>query len=397
VQLSDRSVSRTPRTLPLDIVPRKEKTRRVTLFSQDLELGEADSEERTPFPPADRKLTTQPYDLSVQTLAEQWSSGILVLPDIQREYVWDDAKASRLIESLLLNVPVPVLYFAETAEAKYEIIDGHQRVRSIVRFLSNEFALTGIRVLTEYGGCRVTQLPDREQRFLRMRTLRAIIIGYESAPNMKFEIFERLNSGAIALNAQELRHAMYRGTLNRLLHELVRYGPFREIVGGKHPRKHMVDEELTLRFFTFYDRMDRYKPPLKRFLNDYMSENRNVDPATQQTLSELFRQTIDRVHSFVGGAAFRLADVNGRPMESAVNRALFDAQMLPFAWASDVSSASRETVLRELAQLYQQSTFLDAIQRATGDRARTRTRIRETVAALQRSGMMIAVPYDLAD
>ena len=108
-----------------------------TLNPQD--LGEGDEEEDYEFPPSERKVFTQPLDLSVQTLHEQWTNKLLVLPDIQREYVWDNAKASRLVELLLLNIPIPVLYFAETEEAKYEIFDGHQRVRSIVNYLNGLF------------------------------------------------------------------------------------------------------------------------------------------------------------------------------------------------------------------------------------------------------------------
>ena len=101
-----------------------------------------DSGETFSFPPAERNVVTQSYDLSIQALMEQWGGNVLVIPETQREYIWDDGRASRLIESLLLNIPVPVLYFAETEDAQYEIIDGQQRVRSIVRFVSNEFALT---------------------------------------------------------------------------------------------------------------------------------------------------------------------------------------------------------------------------------------------------------------
>jgi uncharacterized protein with ParB-like and HNH nuclease domain len=159
------------------------------------DLGEMEGDEDFTFPPAERRLVTQPVDLSVQTLTEQWENHLLILPDIQREYVWDNGKASRLIESLILNIPIPVLYFSETAEARYEIIDGHQRVMSIVRYLSNQFTLSGLSILREYRGLRFHNLPEREQRFLKMRTLRTILISAESHPNMKFEIFERLNTG----------------------------------------------------------------------------------------------------------------------------------------------------------------------------------------------------------
>jgi uncharacterized protein with ParB-like and HNH nuclease domain len=191
------------------------------------DLGEMDNDEDFTFPPEERRVITQPLDLSVQTLVEQWNDKHLILPPIQREYVWDNGKASRLIESLILNIPVPVLYFAETQDAKYEIIDDHQRVRSIVRFINNEFGLSGVAVLREYKGLRFHQLPEREQRFVRMRTLRIILISIDSHPNMKFEIFERLNTGAIVLNAQELRNFIYRGTFNNMLHELANDAVFR--------------------------------------------------------------------------------------------------------------------------------------------------------------------------
>ena len=223
------------------------------------DLGEMEGEEPFDFPPAERLVVTQPVDLSVQTLIEQWGEKVLILPDIQREYVWDNGKASRLIESLVLNIPIPALYFAENQEAKYEIIDGHQRVRSIVGYVNNEFSLSGIAVLREYKGLRFHQLPEREQRFLKMRTLRTILISIDSHPNMRFEIYERLNTGAILLNAQELRNSIYRGPFNNLLHELAKTSEFRkQLIGTKVPRRRMVDEELILRFLSLHFELGQY-------------------------------------------------------------------------------------------------------------------------------------------
>jgi hypothetical protein len=217
-------------------------------YSSNQDLGESDDSESSPIPLDERKVYTQPLDLSVQTLVEQWDHDVLVLPEIQRQYVWDNGKASRLVESLLMKIPIPVLYFAETEDATFEIIDGHQRVRSIPRFITNEFPLRGLPFLKEFTGSRFHQLPAPEQRFLKMRTLRAIIIGVESHPSMNFEIFERLNTGAISLNAQELRNSTFRGPLNRALNDLAREDSFRALIGTKQPRRRMVDQELVLRF-----------------------------------------------------------------------------------------------------------------------------------------------------
>lgn len=365
--------------------------------AEDQDLGEMEGDEEFTFPPAERRLVTQPVDLSVHTLLEQWNSGLLFLPDIQRQYVWDNAKASRLIESLLLNIPIPVLYFAETPEAKYQIIDGHQRVRSIVRFLSNEFSLSSLAVLDEYKGARFHSLPDREQRFLRMRTLRAVIITIESHPSMKFEIFERLNSGAVALNAQELRNSIHRGGFNNLLHELAKHKHLRMYVGSKAPRKRMVDEELILRFFALRSMFDRYRPPLKRFLNDYMESMSDASTEEIGKMAALFDSTMRRVSRVMGPSAFRVTDKNGAATEMALNRALFDAQMVACSWIVDFrEDKDYSLAAREVFALCTDEKFLDAIRRATGDRARTARRLRETVAALERGCVSVAVPYDLS-
>jgi hypothetical protein len=361
------------------------------------DLGEMEGDEDFVFPPTERRLVTQPLDLSIQTLLEQWDNKLLILPEIQREYVWDNGKASRLIESLILNIPIPVLYFSETQEAKYEIIDGHQRVRSIVRYFNNEFVLSGVAVLREYKGLRFHQLPDREQRFLRMRTLRTIIISVESHPNMKFEIYERLNTGAILLNAQELRNSVYRGAFNELLHELSRSTTFRRIIGTKVPRKRMVDEELILRFFSPHSGLETYRTPLKRFLNNYMQRVRNGNPDEIENLRGTFEGATKMVNALLGTTAFRVINHDTGTTEPAVNRALFDAQMLSSCWVtSDVAEIEIARVRRELAGLFGDELFMDSIQRATGDRARTLKRIRETVSALERAGLRVQAPFDLS-
>ncbi len=366
--------------------------------TSNLAEEEMDSAENSSFPPAERKVVTQSYDLSIQTLMEQWTGKLLIIPEIQREYIWDDGRASRLIESLLLNIPVPVLYFAETEDAKYEIIDGQQRVRSIVRFVSNEFGLTALNVLNDYRGMRFHELPEREQRFLKMRMVRAVIISHESHPTMKFEIFERLNSGSMSLNPQELRNSIYRGPFNKMLRQLVADQHLRTIIGTKHPRPRMLDEELLLRFFALAKEYDKYRPPLKRFLNNFMSSVRHSDEAAIAAFSDLFHKTIERVSAALGTSAFRLVDANGNAQEKTINRSLFDGQMLIFSWMNDDQGAvETDQLLVNLARLYQQPGFSDLIRRSTGDRSRTRMRVRQLVEAITDSGVALTAPFNLAD
>jgi hypothetical protein len=358
----------------------------------DLLLGEADQSEDVVFPPPERKITTTAYDLSVNTLVEQWDDDLLIIPPIQREYVWDNGKASRLIESLLLNIPIPVLYFQETEDAKYEIIDGHQRVKSVVRYIKNEFGLSGLRILDEYKRKRFHQLPEREQRFLRSRVMRAIIITQDSHPTMKIEVFGRLNTGGIALNSQELRNALFQGTLNDLLGELQSNSSFRTCIGTKQPRKRMVDQELVLRYLALRERIDTYRPPLIQFLHKFMRDNRNATSRTISSLRESFESTVELVGKALGGLAFRPITADGEPLEAPVNRALFDAQMLAFSWANPNGTLPKKRIIRATAKLYEDEDFLDAIRRATGDRARLLTRLHRYGEALEEAGLEVNIP-----
>ena len=254
----------------------------------------------------------------MQTLVEQWKNGQLVLPDIQREYVWDNAKASRLIESLLLNIPIPVLYFAETEEAKYEIFDGHQRVASIVRYFNGLYSLSGLAVLREYRGLRYSELPERERRFLTMRTLRTILISIDSAPTMKFEIYERLNTGSISLNAQELRNPIYRGPFNDMLHELTNFPPFRGLIATRQPRRRMVDEEAILRFFAMRAGIGVYRTPLKKFLNVFMAQVRHSSADQISEYARVFHYAVHRAATLWGIChfAFLIATANPKKARS---------------------------------------------------------------------------------
>ena len=367
-------------------------------------LEESEGEEPIIFPPPERKINTQPYDLSIQTLIEQWQDRTLEIPEIQREYVWDNGRASRLIESLILNIPIPPVYFSETKNATFEVIDGHQRVKSIVRYLNNEFGLSGLRVLGEFKGVRFFKLPIREQRFLRSRSLRVVVITHDSHPSMKFEVFERLNTGGISLNAQELRNSIYRGTFNNELKELVKDRNFRTCIGTTTPRRRMVDEELILRFFALGDLFAAYRPPLKRRLNDYMSENRNPSDEWLEQKRVLFRETMLQLAEVLGERAFRLIDSEGNPLRDknnrqlprGVNRALFDAQALAFSWAEKpFSDHAKGVVVEHMSAALNKESTQDSVSLATGDRKRILDRVKSMVSALRASDIDVDAPVEL--
>lgn len=337
----------------------------------------------------DRKLVTQPYDLGVKSLSRDIEQGRISLNiEYQRKYVWDLGKASRLIESLLLNVPIPVCYFAEDENGNYEVIDGLQRLTTIKNFLEDEFPLSGLPVLTELDGKRFTDLAPRDQRRLENRTIRCIVITEDSNPDIKFDVFERLNTGAAMLTAQELRNSVYRGPFNDKLKELAAEEYFTELLGTESNRR-MDFEELILRFFALADRLESYKPPLRQFLNDYMRANRPAQP--DAALVQLFTDTCAVVRDVLGASPFRSPG-----SKNLVNKAMFDAFMVPAAFADKAAlRASASEARAAIDAVVKEEEFLTAIGRATADRQRMLYRIGVVADRLRKAGIPVALPEGL--
>lgn len=335
----------------------------------------------------DRKLVTQPYDFAVHSLSSDIEEGRVQLSvEYQRDFVWDSAKSSRLIESLLLNVPVPVIYFAETRDGAYEVIDGLQRLTAIHNFLQGELSLRGLTVLQELNGLRIGDLDPRDRRRLQSRTLRCIVITEESDPDIKFDVFERLNTGAAVLNAQELRNSVYRGPFNESLRNLAsRDSVLRDI--GVQANRRMDVEEMILRFFALHDRLGDYQPPLRQFLNSYMRDRRD-HPLTPGE-EDLFISTLEVVRAACGPDPFRSPSSN-----NPVNKALFDAIMIPFAAArleipGPHAANNFQTALRRCLE---QEEFQASIGRATADRSRVFKRIATIASILQGAGQVVPLP-----
>lgn len=345
----------------------------------------------------DRRLVTQPYDYSIQQLVDEIGRGKIRLDiEYQRKYVWDDGKASRLIESLLLNVPIPVCYFAEDDDFNFEVIDGLQRITSLKRYMQDEFPLTGVTVLNEIQAKKFSELAPRDQRRLANRTIRCVAITADSHPDIKFDVFERLNTNVAVLTAQEIRNCVYRGDFNSSLKEQAKYSALGELVGSTGAKR-MVAEELILRFLALHSRLKEYRPPLRQFLNRYMRDRRSVPMSAKEI--ELFMDCVDTAIEVFGSAAFRVPDRTGT-VHNTVNKALFDAVMISIAYCDRTELRARKVELEHfIPNLLKVEEFKNSLGRATADRKRVYTRIREVSSALERYGVRSAaldlVPVDV--
>jgi hypothetical protein len=250
-----------------------------------------------------------------------------------------------------LNVPIPAIYTAEDEYTGKEIvIDGQQRILTFHGFIKNKFKLKGLSVLSELNGYYYKDLSNLKDETIKHftdelgdlqesicdRPIRVIKILKESHPDIKFEIFERLNSGSVKLNDQELRNCIYRGDLNDLLKILVKNKDFQRLQGLNEEHLRMLDAERVLRFFAFCDKSERnYKSPLKKFLNDYMKSKQKIAQNEIEEKEQLFKKCVELCQTVFGNTAFRRIfpgdedNFNGY-VDDSLNQGIFDVQMYGF-------------------------------------------------------------------
>jgi uncharacterized protein with ParB-like and HNH nuclease domain len=180
-----------------------------------------ETEQPLDIPQNESSVNSDKNDRSIYELFRRYQRGDLILdPKFQRRYVWDDIKASKLIESILIDIPIPIIYLAQEHNGKFTLIDGQQRLKSFFRFLENEFKLKKLVVLPNLDGKFFKDLDKDLQTKIEDSTLRTIELRKDNNPHIRFEIFERLNVGAVRLSDQELRNCVYRGEYNDLITDL---------------------------------------------------------------------------------------------------------------------------------------------------------------------------------
>lgn len=331
------------------------------------------------------KIYTEQSDPEIDGLYQRWKRGKLdVQPDFQRYFVWDITKSSRLLESALLDIPLPVVYLTEEPDGKIYVIDGQQRLTSFFAYMDGlfpdkkgkPFKLSGLKVLKEFQGKLFTQLPENVQDKIRYCKIRTIIFKKESNPNLKFEIFERLNTGSVPLNTQELRNCIYRGKFNNLIKELASDKDFLELLGLKNPDRRMKDVELVLRFAAFFHNTHiNYKSPIKNFLNNELLRFQNISDKDSDQLRNAFKNSVSIIKSLLGENAFKRyykgndKNPNGYWEKSRFNTSLYDILMDSFARVDKNSVYANLDAIREafIALMTTDLEFIDAIEIGTSE------------------------------
>ena len=310
------------------------------------------------------KVSQKLTNIKVAHLINDYKEGHIVIPEYQRQFVWDVSIQSRFIESIFMAIPIPALFLLEiiddqTGITKNELIDGVQRLSTLVAFTNNKLRLSKGLKLSGLEGQRFETLPHPiTQQFLN-RDISIITIEKNTDSTIQFEIFERLNRGSVSLTHQELRNCMFNSEFNNFLNKIASenkdyrellspFSNFKEAEEGKPDKSRMLDIEMALRFFYLCESYsesplnDRLIYPTKEQLNFYMrvkkeQEKGNEDfcdcyKKSHQELESIFNQTCQMVKLTFKGQHFRKFSLvkNKAKFSRSFNKAFFDLQMLVF-------------------------------------------------------------------
>jgi hypothetical protein len=366
---------------------------------EDVDIDEEASEpDRVPY-----SIDSYGTDFDIHGLVRRVKDKEIYIPNFQRAFVWTREQSSRLIESILLGLPIPAIFLSKDEDKRLLVIDGQQRLKTLKFFYDGtwgddetpelktkgeftEFKLTGLDKSSTLLGKTYATLAGEEKRQLDNYPLHAIIIRQNEPINGDtsesdssiFYIFERLNTGGTFLRPQEIRTAVYDGPFNDLLKTLNSNSEWRTLFGLPKPHTNLKDQEFILRFFALYYHSTNYEEPMKSFLNEYMAENRKLRKVSAKELTALFEKTIATIHRCLQGKS----KIKAFRPEGRLNIAVFDATMVGVAKRleqGDITDCKAFVAAHE--NLLGNPEFRTVTGDSTADAEKVKTRLRLAIKA----------------
>lgn len=261
---------------------------------------------------------------------------IVLDPDFQRNQVWGRRQESELIESILMGIPLPIIYLFQTRDARIQVVDGRQRITAILKFMDNEFGLAELKIMKDIIGKKFSDLEPIQQRKIEDYQIDTYIIKPPTPERVKIDIFARVNRGGTSLNNQEMRNALYQGKSTKLIKKLSELDSFQRATDGSISSNKMKDRYIILRFLSFYLYFSKqlkdieYKGNIDYFLANVMDYLNKADSKIITTLENIFDKTMEFAYKNFGGDVFRFSNedyLSKRP----VNMALFECLSFLFA------------------------------------------------------------------
>jgi hypothetical protein len=262
-------------------------------------------------------------EYSVEILAKKMQDGEFTVPPYQREFVWEPDRQSRFIESVIMGLPIPFLFFWEMGDGRLEIVDGSQRLRTIHEFVLGDLRLGDLESVPAVSNFRFSDLPESRQRKVKNRSIRGIVLNEHADDQARFDMFERINTGSKVAEKAEVRRGALSGPFMALIIELATLPAFTALAPiSDKLKKQREHEELVTRFFAYGDGLEGYKDRPSEFLFNYVKKMNSVFEASPQLAIE-YRQRFAHMVDFVGATfpnGFRRT-----PKGTATPRARFEA------------------------------------------------------------------------
>jgi len=349
-------------------------------MEQELEDLQIDDETEEDEVLVEYDIATYPSDFTLSIIHKMWHDGDIEIPKFQREFVWKIEQSSLLIESFLVGLPVPPVFFYIDEENKNLVIDGQQRILSAVYFFDGYFGeesgrgkrqvfrLAGLDERSPYHKHGFTDLSDSDQRKLKNSVLRAINVRQLNPKENNtsiYHIFERLNTGGTTLKPHEIRNCVFRGEFAARLRELNENVDWRKLVGKVEHDKRQRDVELILRVFALSRRWQSYEKPMKEYLNVVMKRNRKGTSQAVARFGDLFSKTSELLVEELGQRPFHIrGPLNASVLDSVFGTLMDNLGRVPH----DLSNRYR--------QLLQDQAFLNGTHTSTTDTQVLRSRFK---------------------
>lgn len=278
-----------------------------------------------------------------------------------------------------MNVPIPPIFLNEDDFGEYSVIDGKQRLSSISEFLLGKLSLSNLEIFKDLNGLNFFDLPREFQNSLKIRaTIRAIIILRQSDKDIKYEVFQRLNTGGVRLNAQEIRNSAFPGALNDRIIELSEGKNFYKMLGIKSKTKsrlyqEMKDVELVLRFLSLKGSWTKYSGGLKKILDSYMDDNKNLETEKVDLLATDFVETLEKVEIIFGNnGSFRRWLPEPKKWKQQVSAPLYDSQMFAcYKKDKQKITENKDAILKAYKKLFSKDeSFIESIESSTASPSR---------------------------
>lgn len=322
--------------------------------------------------PANIKFLTANY--SVYEIKRQYEDRkqIELAPSYQRGNVWTKRQKSELIESILMGIPLPLMYFFENNKGVYQVVDGKQRLTTLFSYLSNEsFPLGSLNILKNLKGKRFHQLEPEQQVKIEDYKLLINIIQYPTPDRVKFDIFDRVNRGGTRLNNQEMRNALYHGKSTALLENFKDNEYFLKATDRSINTRVMKDRYIILRFLAFYlwqgngfmdtciNKKIDYKSDIDDFLGKTMSIINDMSDNEIIRLTNIFEKSMKNCYEILGKNAFRVSSYIESSRIRPINMALFET--LGFLMTYSYTDEQKDSIKLKLKNLFEHDDFIDSI------------------------------------